>query len=259
MKKSEIRKKYHRARHALYLEYRDKMLDVRREYDRELDNYYEETGKPRPADPPKRPVLEEIGNAVTHGVGSIFAIVAFILMCISANDAAEYVGASLYFFGLFTMFTVSCLYHSFKHGTAVKRLFRRFDYSCIYLLIGATFAPILIAYIKGALGISFLVIQWSIIAFGITMVGIFGPSKLRFLHVPLYLILGWCGVMFLPNMIANGDISFLIYILGGGVVYSIGVIPYALKRGPSHFIWHFFVLAGAVVQWIGVYTCIYLN
>ncbi len=258
MNLKEIKKKYQRAHHELCVEYHERALELKRQYHRDIDEFYDTTGTPRPKDPPKRPVLEEIGNAVTHGVGAIFAIVAFVLMCIFADGAIEYAGAAMYFVGLFVMFTVSCLYHSFKHGTAVKRLFRRFDYSCIYLLIGATFAPILLCYIKGVFGISFFVIQWLIIATGISLVGVFGPSRLRFVHIPLYLILGWCGVMFLPKMIENGDIAFLSYILGGGVVYSIGVIPFALKRGPAHFIWHFFVLAGAVVQWIGVFTCIYL-
>lgn len=258
MELKQIKKKYRREQHALYLEYRARMGELTRQYREDVEDYYITSGKPRPKDPPKRPVLEEIGNAVTHGVGAILAVIAYVFMCLYSADAMELAGATIYFVGLFVMFTVSCLYHSFRHGTAVKRLFRRFDYSSIYLLIGATFAPILLCYIKGVFGVSFFVIQWLIIATGISLVGVFGPSRLRFIHIPLYLILGWCGLMFLPNMIANGDYAFLGFILGGGVVYSIGIIPFVLKRGPAHFIWHFFVLAGAVVQWVGVFTCIYL-
>ena len=60
-------------------------------------------------------------------------------------------------------------------------------------------------------------------------------------------------------MVMRGDIDFLLYILGGGVIYSLGIIPFALKKKVSHFIWHFFVLAGAVVQWVGIYLTIYLR
>ena len=208
-------------------------------------------------EPPKRPLLEEIGNSVTHGVGAVFAVVAFALMLTRAESMPHLVGAVIYFVGLFTMMTVSCLYHAFPHGMAVKRIFRRFDYSCIYLLIGATFAPILLAYVGGSFGFTFLIIQWSVIAVGITLVGVFGPGRLRFVHIPLYLALGWCGLMLLPCMVKAGDLALLGLILGGGVVYSLGVIPFVLKRGPSHFIWHFFVLAGAVVQWLGIYLYIY--
>ena len=65
------------------------------------------------------------------------------------NTKEELFGAIIYSVGLFVMFCISSLYHAFPYGSRVKRLFRRFDYSSIYLLIGATFAPILLAYIGG--------------------------------------------------------------------------------------------------------------
>ena len=216
-------------------------------------------GISRDYEPPRRSLLEEIGNSVTHGLGSAFAVLAAVLMYLSSDGALELIGASVYSVGLFLMFTVSCLYHAFRHGTAVKRVFHRLDYSCIYLLIGATFAPILISYIGGTVGYSFLIVQWCVIAFGVTLVSVFGPNSFKGLHVALYLILGWSGLTFIPDMYANGDYSFLLWILSGGVVYSLGIIPFAIRKGTSHFIWHFFVLAGAVVQWLGIYTEIYLK
>ena len=213
---------------------------------------------PNRQDPPKRSLLEEIGNSVTHGVGALLAAVAMIFMYIGSDSTVEYVGATVYGLGLFIMFSMSCLYHAFAHGSAVKRLFRRFDYSCIYLLIGATFAPILIAYIGGTYGYAFLIVQWCVIVFGVTLIAVFGPARFRGLHIALYLIIGWSGLMLLPEVVNRGDIAFLWWILGGGAVYSLGIIPYALNKRASHFIWHFFVLFGALVQWIGIYTQIYM-
>lgn len=57
-------------------------------------------------------------------------------------------------------------------------------------------------------------------------------------------------------MIKN-DLMFFIYILIGGIVYSLGIIPFAIKKKVSHFIWHFFVLFGAVIQWVGIFLFIY--
>jgi hemolysin III len=156
------------------------------------------------------------------------------------------------------MFTMSCLYHAFPHGSAVKRLFRRFDYSGIYLLIGATFAPILITYFNNTFGWIFFAVQWVVIAMGITFVGVFGPTRLRFLHIPLYVILGWSALALLPFMVLGGAANMATWILLGGVIYTVGIIPFTVKLKASHFIWHFFVLAGAVVQWVGIYKYIYL-
>lgn len=209
-------------------------------------------------DPPKRSLIEEIGNAVTHGVGALFGLAAAVFMIILSDNGYELAGAIVYGVGLSVMFSMSCLYHSFRHGSAVKRLFRRFDYSSIYLLIGATFAPVLIAYFGGIFGFVFLSVQWAIIATGVTFVGVFGPARLRWLHIPLYVLLGWSAIMLLPGMISGGALKMALFILGGGVVYSLGIIPFVLKKRVSHFIWHFFVLAGAIVQWFGIFSHIYL-
>ena len=260
MDKKSITVSYQTKRRELHRELRERERLLREEYEGQMEEYYKEFPDERPKDPPKRSLLEEVGNAVTHGVGAIFAIVAFLLMVVRSSDGIEALGASIYFVGLGVMFTISCLYHSFRHGSRVKRIFRRFDYSSIYLLIGATFAPILLSYVENrTLGTVFFVLQWAVIVTGISLVGVFGPTRLRFVHIPLYVLLGWCGVMFIPEMIMRGDYLFFGMILGGGVIYSIGIIPYALKKRASHFIWHFFVLAGAVVQWVGIYVQIYLN
>lgn len=211
----------------------------------------------RKSNMPYRSILEEIGNAITHGVGSVLSIIAFILMLISSTNMNERIGGIIYFIGLFTLFTMSCLYHAFPYASKVKRVFRRFDYLSIYLLIGATFAPILLEYIGGTLGVIFFIIQWVIIILGVTFVAIFGPSKLKIIHIILYFILGWSGLIFLPQMIKS-DLGFFFYILGGGIIYSLGIIPFAINKKTAHFIWHFFVLVGAIVQWLGIYLYIYL-
>ncbi len=256
--KQKIKAEYKYRISAARKRFEEECLIAEEEYQKELVKLYDGEGKRAPIDPPKRAILEEIGNSVTHGLGSVFAVVALILMLISANTSEEYLAAVIYFLGLFTMFTMSCLYHAFPHGSAVKRLFRRFDYSGIYLLIGGTFAPVLICFFDNAFGWIFFAIQWAIIAAGITLVGVFGPTRLRFLHIPLYVILGWSALMLLPFMVMGGARELATLILLGGVIYTVGIIPFAIKIKVSHFIWHFFVLAGAVAQWIGIYLYLYL-
>lgn len=205
---------------------------------------------------PRRGILEEIGNAVTHGIGSIFAIISLILMLLKSDSTIEIISAIIYFIGMFMMFTMSCLYHAFKTDSKVKRLFRRFDYLSIYLLIGATYTPILLCFVKGTLGILTCCVQWVIITFGVTMIGVFGPNKNKWIHFTLYIVLGWSGIIIFPAMIK--DLLFFFLILGGGVIYTSGIIPFRMNKKVSHFIWHFFVLFGAVVQWIGIFVTIYL-
>lgn len=255
--KSELKRTLAEERLSARLRYDEALSESRAEYLTELEAYYADCGKRPPVDPPKRSLLEEIGNSVTHGVGSVLSVIALCFMLAAADRPVEIASAVIYFIGLFAMFTMSCLYHAFPHGSAVKRLFRRFDYTGIYLLIGATFTPPLLCYIGGIFGITFSVAQWAVIVAGITFVGVFGPGRLKFLHVPLYVALGWSALLLLPSMI-NDCLPMALWILAGGVAYTLGIIPFAIKSKVSHFIWHFFVLAGAVLQWVGIFVYIYL-
>lgn len=257
MSDKEIKREYQRRKRILKLRYKHGNRKLKRESREKLESFYLENEDKRPKNPPKRPLLQEIGNSVSHGAGSVFAIVALILMLVNSETAVERVGAVIYFFGMFTMFTASCLYHAFRYGSAVKRLFRRFDYSSIYLMIGATFAPVLLVHFGDTFGIVFFIIQWAVIALGISLVGVFGPTRLRFIHIPLYVVLGWSALMLMPGML-EGKFAMAMWILAGGIVYSIGIIPYAMKYKASHFIWHFFVVLGALTQWIGIFVHLYL-
>ncbi len=257
--KQNLKMEYKARIEASKKRFQEECLVAEEDYRKRLDDLRTREGKPLPKDPPKRSILEEIGNSVTHGLGSLFAIVALILMLTASDTSEDIISSIIYFLGLFTMFTMSCLYHAFPHGSAVKRLFRRFDYSGIYLLIGATFAPVLISYFGNAFGWIFLAVQWMIIAVGITFVGVFGPTRLRFVHIPLYVVLGWSALALLPFMLMDGALELALWILAGGVIYTVGIIPFAIKLKASHFIWHFFVLAGAVAQWIGIYFYLFLT
>ncbi len=194
---------------------------------------------------------EEIGNAITHGAGFIFAIVAMILMFIKADRSLEYLGVSIFSIGLLTLYIMSCLYHSFKNDTKVKKVFRVFDHSSIYVLIGGTYAPILLCTVKNPLGLIFFIAQWLIIIIGI-LVKVLSKKKSMILTTTFCLLLGWSGLIVLPQIYEYSS-SLFWYIILGGVAYSGGVAFYLAKFKYAHFVWHFFVLFGTILHFIGIY------
>ena len=209
-------------------------------------------------EPPKLDVSEEIGNSITHGIGALIGIVMLVLMIVYSKTNLHLLAGIFYGVSIFIMMLMSCMYHAFKGGLGVKRLWRRFDYSSIYLLIGGTFSPLLLVELGGTLGLVLFCVDWAIIIFGITMVCIFGPGRIKGLHFSLYFVLGWIGLLFIPLWIINDRISLLLWILFGGIVYTLGMIPFVMRKSKnSHFIWHFFVLAGMIVQWLGIFFNIY--
>ena len=208
-------------------------------------------------EPPKRSVLEEVGNAVTHGIGALLGIAGLILLLVHSDTGSKLYASLIYGLCFIMMFLMSCLYHSFRWGTGVKRLWRRFDYTSIYLLIGGTFTPLWLLFWGETSGVLYCIAEWALIMAGITVIGIFGPEKAQKIHITLYIILGWLGLIFLPKML-NENLLLFWFTLAGGILYTLGIIPFAMKKSGAHFIWHFFVLFGAVVHWFGIYICLYI-
>ena len=214
-------------------------------------------------EPPHLTVLEEIGNAVTHGLGAIFGVVALVLMLSKSTDGKMILASIVYGVSIVVMMLNSCLYHAWKTGSKVKRIWRRFDYSSIYLLIGGTFAPLQLVELgqnlnHPILALIWFIIMWALIITGITFVAIFGPGRTKKINFPLYFVIGWSGLMFIPGWIKT-NLPLLFWILGGGIIYSLGMIPFVLKKKSAHFIFHLLVVAGLVVQFVGIYTCVYMG
>ena len=218
--------------------------EERKQYIRELN------------EPSHLTILEEVGNAVTHGVGAALALVGFILLLLKSDTGMKVMASCFYGISLFFLMLMSCLYHAFKSGSTVKRLWRRFDYSSIYFLIGGTFAPLYLVYWGNTLGIVLFCIDWALIVVGITMLGVFGPGRFKWLHFSLYFIIGWSGLILMPDLYKN-NLPLLWMILIGGVIYTVGMIPFVKDKKYNHFIWHFFVLAGAILHWFGIYLFVY--
>ena len=153
---------------------KEKRKEEKKEAKRAKRQHYKELNEP-----PKLTVLEEVGNAVTHGIGAGLAIAGFVLLLLKSDTGLKVMASCFYGISLILMFLMSCLYHSYKSGLAVKRLWRRFDYSSIYLLIGGTFAPLYLVYWGNVLGIVLFCVQWALIIVGITIICVFGTGKVQ--------------------------------------------------------------------------------
>jgi hemolysin III len=201
-------------------------------------------------------VGEEVFNAVSHGVGALLAAAAMVLLLLRSDQPLKLLASCFYGISMVLMMLMSSVYHAMRSGSTAKRVCRRFDYISIYLLIGGTFAPIFLVYLGDRLGITLFCIQWAVILLGVTLIAVFGPGRFRALHFTLYFLIGWSGLMFLPGFYRNARM-LLWFILAGGVVYTLGMIPFARNKKYDHCVWHIFVLAAAALHWVGIYRFLY--
>lgn len=208
----------------------------------------------------KRPQTlgEEIANAVSHGIGAIFGLVAFVLILLASQTWQEYLSGTIFSLAIFLLFISSTLYHAFPPSLRVKRLFKRFDHISIYLLIGASFAPLLIVVAEQPFGMIFFTVQWFIIILGIVFKAVF-IDKLQVFHVVMFLLLGWSALFIMGQFERLPTTAFYLTVWGG-IAYSLGVVFYASSRKfkYAHFVWHLFVLTGVVLHFIANYGFIYL-
>ena len=209
-------------------------------------------------EPPRLTAGAECFNAVSHGLGALGALGALALLLNRSGTAMELLASCVYGISMVLMMLMSCVYHALPAGSRAKRVCRRFDYTSIYLLIGGTFAPILLLYLGGTAGVILFGIQWAVIFTGVALVMAFGPGRWRALHFTLYFLIGWSGLVFLPQMYLHSRV-LLGFIFAGGLAYTLGMIPFAGKKKYDHCVWHVFVLAGAALHFVGVYTQIYWN
>lgn len=197
---------------------------------------------------------EEIANSITHGIGAGLSVVGLTLLVVLAGrygDVYQIVSFSVYGATLVILYTASTLYHSFQRPR-VKRVFQVIDHASIYLLIAGTYTPFLLIRVRSEWGWTLLIIVWGLAILGVGFKVVFSTRYLK-VSVLTYILMGWLCVVAGKEMLSNIPTGGLIWLAVGGVVYTVGVIFYAIKRIPyNHAIWHLFVLGGSICHFFSI-------
>ncbi len=194
-------------------------------------------------------------NTISHALGAILAVFGTIVLISANNNQSFYPVFSiiLYSLTLISMLVVSTMYHALNNSVWKRRL-RILDHINIYYLIAGTYTPVaLITLIEGNGWLIFYTI-WGIAFFG-TLLKLFFTGKYEVLSLILYLVMGWLIVLDFQNLLDHSSEMGIQLLILGGAFYTIGIIFYAIRRIPyNHFIWHLFVLAGAISHWFFIYV-----
>ncbi|MBU1019895.1 MAG: hemolysin III family protein [Firmicutes bacterium] len=195
---------------------------------------------------------ELIANAISHGIGVLFAIVGLVLLLIKADTSAEILSSLAFGLSMIILYSSSTLFHSFPEKMKrVYTVFQRLDHSSIFVLISGTYTPFLVLLVGSTKAYILLIILWAVTVLGIVMKSIW-ISKFKYLHLAIYLFMGW-SIMFIINEVNIGQSDIFLYLLLGGISYTLGVVFYVSKFKYNHFVWHLFVLGGTIFHFIAVY------
>jgi len=202
----------------------------------------------------RRVSFDELANSVTHGIGlglSIAGFAALLVLAIVRGGVWQIVSCAIYGVTLVCLYASSTLYHGLP-SRRVKRIFKIFDHSAIFLLIAGTYTPFLLVNLRGGWGWTLLGIVWSLAAAGVVL-KVWFVDRHPMLSTGVYVLMGWLAFIAVKPIFHAVPTAGLIWLLAGGLMYTVGVVFYAWKRIPyNHVIWHLFVMAGSICHYVAV-------
>ncbi len=170
---------------------------------------------------------------------------------------------AIYSFSTVALFSISAVYHRGTWRPRTHSVLKRADHATIFLLIAGSYTPFAVALVHGGSGEVLLWIVWSSAVIGM-LFRVFWVGAPRWLTVPVYIAMGWTAMFYLPQIWHNGGVAVAILLLGGGLLYSVGAVIYALRRpNPSpiwfgfHEVFHSFTLGGFVAHYVAISLAIY--
>lgn len=197
---------------------------------------------------------EDIANMVTHIIGGAFGIAVLVFAVIIPamhGNVWGVVGGAVYGASMVTLYSVSSVYHGLRPCYG-KKVMQVIDHCMIYLLIAGTYTPILLSCVRRdypALAWTVFGIEWALVALGAVFTAI-DHNKYSKLSMICYIGMGWFIVLAgIPAVRSMGTEAFL-WLIGGGIAYTIGAVLYGIggKRPIFHTVFHVFVDIGSILQ-----------
>lgn len=210
--------------------------------------------------------LREPVNGLTHMIGAALSLIALIAMLIKSHlrGCSLTTFYSVLFFGvsMILLYSASSIYHSVISSEKVIKILKRLDHSMIFILIAGSYAPFCLVALSGNIGLNLFLAVTICAVIGIIF-KIFWVTCPRLLSSIMYIGIGWFAIFAIYPMSKVLPVAALIYLILGGVMYTIGGVIYALKTEKirigvfgRHEIFHLFIMAGTLCHFICVFCYI---
>lgn len=210
---------------------------------------------------PKDPI-----SALTHFIGMWMAIIASPFLLIhAAMRAASFqtlVGLTIYLFSMILLYGASASYHAFHLSSpAANLILKRLDHISIFFLIAGSYTPICLSVLDPSYGIPLLIAVWSIAGFGLFF-KLFWVTCPKWVSSIIYIAMGWACLSILPSLLSSISLSGFLWLLLGGIFYTVGGILYAIKKPivsfetigfGNHELFHILVMLGSICHYIVMY------
>ncbi len=208
--------------------------------------------------------IREPGSAITHFIGMVMAILASLPLLAKAGmtgNMMTVLAMMIFAISMVCLYGASTLYHSVNVSEKVLKIFKKIDHMMIFVLIAGSYTPVCMLILKKELGYPLLASVWGIALFGI-VIKFFWVTCPKWFSSMLYIAMGWVCIFVFGELLETLPRPAFLWLLAGGVIYTVGGIIYAIKcpifnsrhkRFGSHEIFHLFVMAGSMCHFIFMY------
>ena len=209
--------------------------------------------------------IKEPGSAITHFIGMLMAIFAAVPLLIKAAHEPSriyVISLAVYSASMILLYAASTTYHAFDISAKINTILKKWDHMMISVLIAGSYTPICLLVLKGKTGLILLAIVWSFAIVGI-LIKAFWVYCPKWVSSILYSGMGWTCVLAFTQILNSMSRTSFIWLLTGGIIYTVGGIIYALKlpifnskhkNFGSHEIFHLFVMGGSMCHFVVMYA-----
>lgn len=209
--------------------------------------------------------IKEPGSAITHFIGMLMAIFAAVPLLIKAAHEPSriyVISLAVYSASMILLYAASTTYHTFDISAKINTILKKWDHMMISILIAGSYTPICLLVLKGKTGLILLAIVWSFAIIGI-LIKAFWVYCPKWISSILYIGMGWTCVLAFTQILNSMSHTSFIWLLTGGIIYTLGGIIYALKlpifnskhkNFGSHEIFHLFVMGGSMCHFVVMYA-----
>ena len=208
--------------------------------------------------------IREPGSAITHFIGMIMALFASVPLLVKAGMSPgeeHFAAMAIFMTSMILLYGASATYHSVNLTGKYLRIFRKLDHMMIFVLIAGSYTPVCLIVLGGKPGYTLLALVWGIALAGMLIKACWITCPKWFSSV-IYIAMGWVCVLVFGRLFDTLSTPAFLWLLGGGIIYTVGGVIYALKlplfnsrhKGfGSHEVFHLFVMAGSICHFIFMY------
>lgn len=208
--------------------------------------------------------IKDPGSAITHFIAMLLAAAAAAPLLLKAwrGEGQMHVTAlAIFILSMVGLYGASTIYHTLDISPKINRLLRKIDHMMIFILIAGTYTPVCMIVLGDQTGWSLLALVWGIAAVGILINACWITCPKWFSSL-IYIAMGWVCILAITKIIQALPKAGFLWLLAGGIIYTLGGIIYAMKLPlfnnrhryfGSHEIFHLFVMGGSLCHYVMMY------